>query len=84
MHLFSNFGIFCDVLLIVIHVLLCFCVLVALHFYIFRDRYTVHSCLFAEDGAFILASTLVPVEEFDDQSAWLRVVNGRSTFLIDT
>ena len=73
MHMFS-------VLLIVIHVLLCFCVLVVLHFYPSRDRYTVHFCLFADDEAFILASTLVPVEEFDDQSAWLRVVNGGSTF----
>ena len=44
---------------------------------------TVHSCLFADDGAFILASTLVPVEEFDDQSAWLRVVYAGSTFLLD-
>ena len=57
--------------------------LIALHFYMFRDWYTVHSCLFADNGAFILASTLVPVEEFDDQSAWLRVVNGGSTFLLD-
>ena len=56
--------------------------LVALHFYMFRDWYTVHSCLFADDGAFILASTLVPVEEFDDQSAWLRAFGG-STFLLD-
>ena len=55
-----------------------FCVfgaLVALHVYLCRDRYTPQFCLFADDGAFILASTLVPVEEFDDQSAWLRVVN---------
>ena len=36
---------------------------------------TVHSCLFADDGAFILASKLGPVEECDDQSAWLRVLN---------
>ena len=61
-----------------------FCVfgaLVALHVYLSRDRYTAHFCLFADDEAFILASTLVPVEEFDDQSAWLRVVvNGGSTF----
>ena len=49
--------------------------LVAFHFYMFRDWYIVHSCLFADDGAFILASTLVPVEECDDQSAWLRVLN---------
>ena len=57
--------------------------LVALRFCMVRDWYTVHSCLFADDGAFLLASTLVPVEEFDDQSAWLRVVNGGSTFLLD-
>ena len=36
-----------------------FGVLISLHFYIFRDRYTVHPRLFADDGAFILASTLV-------------------------
>ena len=47
------------------------------------DMRTVHSCLFADDGAFILASTLVPVEEFDDQSAWLRVVYAGSTVLLD-
>ena len=38
MHMFS-------VLLIVSHVLLCFCVLVVLHFYPSRDRYTVHCTL---------------------------------------
>ena len=85
MHLLYTLCIFCDVLLIVIHVLLCvWRVGCWLHcaFAFFGDRYTVHPCLFADDGAFILASTLVPEIDLEAQSAWLRVFGG-STFLLD-
>ena len=55
--------------------------LVALHFYVCRVRYTVHPCLFAEDGAFILASTLVPEEDLGTHSAWLSP-GWRSAFVL--
>ena len=55
--------------------------LVALHFYVCRDGYTVHPCLFAEDGAFILASTLVPEEDLGTHSAGLSPA-WRSAFVL--